>query len=240
MTTIEPDDVNIWHASLDLPAEQIEALGGALSPDERERAGRFVRAADSRRFIAGRGILRSLLSRATGVEPSSVSFAYNEYGRPFLAPVSGLPMVIFNVSHSAGKALYALSARAPVGIDLERIRPSPNFSGIAERFFTPAEASALRSLPERQRLDAFFTCWTRKEAFVKAVGKGLYSRLDHVEVSLLPGEPPAILRIADGGEDARDWRMFDIDAGDGYKAAVAVKSRHPRLITHQFHVDGQR
>lgn len=232
------DDIHVWLASLDADASEMAAFFGVLSADEKERAGRYISEEARRRFITARGTLRSLLARYIHAAPRDIVFAYNKHGRPLVSLPAGKETVAFNLSHSAEKALYAISGGAPVGVDLERIRPL-NVAGISRRFFAAAEANTLASLPAGQQEDAFFECWTRKEAFAKAQGTGLYLDLKQVEVSLGPDAPPRIVRVRGDDDGARHWSLHDIDAGAGFKAALAVKAVHTRLTQFSYPADAR-
>jgi 4'-phosphopantetheinyl transferase len=144
---------------------------------------------------------------------------YGERGKP---RICGGYRLRFNLSHSGGQALYALALDCEVGVDLEQIRPMPDCDSIAARFFSAAEVRDLLSVPPDQRVEAFFACWTRKEAYVKAVGDGLCLPLDSFRVSMLPSEPPQL----DATGDSHEWSLFDVSPGQGYAAAlVGERSR---------------
>lgn len=207
-----------------------------LSTDEKDRADRYLSEEARNCFIAARGTLRYILARHLSIEPTDIVFTYNSHGRPAVASPAEMSGTVFNLSHSANKALYVISGGAPVGVDLERIR-SLDFAGISKRFFAPAEADTLASLPASEQSKAFFECWTRKEAFAKALGTGLYLDLAQVEVSLGPGVQPRVVRIRGSEQDAEKWSLHDIEAGEGFKAALAVKSRHARLESHNYPED---
>lgn len=224
-----PDEIHVWLVCFESCPLDIASLRNLLSNDERERADRYIQEDAQRCFIAARGILRRILAGYLGTDPAGLVFTYNEHGRPAIASPAKRLGIVFNLSHSGDMALYAVSGGPPVGVDLERMRPM-DFMGIATRFFTPAEAAVLATLPEAERTAAFFECWTRKEAFAKAQGTGLHLDLRQVEVSLGPGVPPHILHIRGDEADTGNWSLHDIDAGRGFKAALAVRSRSARVI----------
>ncbi|SRR5579883_299816 len=199
-------DVDIHTCSLDTPGS-LELL----SLDERARAAGFRFDHHRNRYIACRSMLRVILAGYLETDPRGIEFAYNPNGKPFV------PGLFFNVSHSAGFALYAVSRTREVGVDIERIDPKFAAGQIPERFFSPLEVRTLRALPEHLQLEAFFRCWTRKEAFVKAVGLGLSMPLASFDVTLAPGEPARFLRGGDG------WELESLDPVSGYAAAVAAK-----------------
>jgi 4'-phosphopantetheinyl transferase len=214
------DGVQIWRASLDQERSVVEGLHLLLCGEERERASRFRFARDRDRYVVGRGVLRTLLSDHVEVAPELLSFLYGPQGKPRLAT----PGPRFNVSHSGPVALYAFSWSGEVGVDVELDRPEFARERIAERFFSPAEVTALRSLPEELQPHAFLTCWTRKEAYIKARGEGLSLPLDRFDVSLHPDEPPALLRTAWSAQEPTEWRLVDLsDVAFGYLAALAIR-----------------
>jgi medium-chain acyl-[acyl-carrier-protein] hydrolase len=216
------DVVHVWRTPLEQPKEYLEALNKTLSLDERQRAERFYFEKDRRHFVAGRGILRALLARYLRRDPAALEFAYNPQGKPTLA--GGAGDLRFNLAHSHGLALVAVAQRREVGVDLERIRPEFAGDQVAERFFSPAEVAALRTLAEDQRQDAFFACWTRKEAYMKATGKGLSLGLDCFEVSVIPGQA-ALLSTRHDPSAANRWSLCDLVPGPGYAGALAVEGR---------------
>jgi 4'-phosphopantetheinyl transferase len=212
--------VDVWHAELDREPAAVEELHALLSADERERASRFHFARDRDRYVVGRGVLRALLGDYVRAAPELVRFHYGPQGKPHLATDGPR----FNVSHSGAVALYAFSWSGEVGIDVELFRPEFAREHIAERFFSPAEVATLRSLPDDLQPSAFLTCWTRKEAYIKARGEGLSLPLDRFDVSLHPDEPAALLRTAWSAEEPAQWRLTDLsDAASGYLAAVAIR-----------------
>ena len=199
-----------------------------LSPDESRRAFRFHFERDRQRFAAARGILRALLGRYLGVDPSVLLFDYGRYGKPALAsPWQGLR---FNVSHSGGLALFAFATDHEIGVDIEQERPLPEMDSIAERHFSQLEHVALQLLAEPERRRAFFRCWTRKEAFIKAVGDGLSHALDAFDVTLAPGEPARLLRVAGDPEAPRRFRLEGLEPAHGFAAALAALGRPTRVV----------
>jgi 4'-phosphopantetheinyl transferase len=233
------DEAHIWRVSLNQDAETIASMAALLSPDERQRAGRYYRPVDRDRFIAGRGILRKIISAYLALSPGQLRFTYNEYGKPAVSDEQNDRALNFNLSHSAELILYAITRGRGVGIDIEYIREDFATLEIAERFFSKDEVTALKSLPTDQRTMGFFNCWSRKEAFIKAKGMGVSYPLDRFTVSLVPGEPPALLKVDDEREVAR-WRMYELKPGDGYVAAmiatappVMLKQRHWSIETEE-------
>ncbi len=225
---LEENEVHLWRASLDLSAAASEELAETLSPDERERAARFRVPRVRARFTAARGILRDILGRYLECPPSALLFGYRRHGKPYL--LGGHEEDIrFNLSHSHDLALYGISRGKEIGIDMERIRQDREHERLAQRFFSPREAAVLGSLPPEARVDAFFRCWTRKEAYLKARGEGLAIPLASFEVSLAPGEAAALLSVAGDPREVERWSLWAIQAGPQYAAALAVEGQPARL-----------
>lgn len=221
--------VHVWRASLGLADSHIDAMAELLSVDEQHRAGRFHFERDRRLFIAARGILRLLLGRYLSRPPHGLRFWYGPQGKPALAPECGGDELQFNLSHSHGLALFVLARGRGVGVDLEWIRPDLATEQIAAQFFAPREVLMLREVPVERRVEAFFNCWTRKEAYIKATGEGFSLPLGGFVVSLAPGEPAALLEtVADAGEASR-WCLRSLAPGPGYVGALAVAGDRPEV-----------
>jgi 4'-phosphopantetheinyl transferase len=204
--------VDVYTIRLEADAARLDYLYEMLSPGERERALRFRLAEHRRQSILCRGTLREVLAPYLDLKPAAIGFAYNRYGKPY---VRGSDLR-FNLSHSGGWAMVAVTGDGEVGIDIERIDARFAQEQIPERFFSPREVEQLRSLPLREQTAAFFRCWTRKEAYIKARGLGLALPLDSFDVSLRPGDPPALLR-------AGHWSIQNLEAPSGYAAAIVVE-----------------
>jgi 4'-phosphopantetheinyl transferase len=216
-------EVHVWRARLDLPDAHLHSLQASLAPEELNRAGRFYFEKDRRHFIAGRGLLRSILGRYLQVDPGQLHFSYEQYGKPVLAAAPGQELFRFNLSHSGGLALYAVTVGREIGVDIERIRTDLEYEQIAERFFSSQESAALRLLPPEIKPEGFFNCWTRKEAYIKARGEGLSLPLDQFDVTLAPGEPARLLNIRGNPQEAGRWSLRELTPAPGYAAALAVE-----------------
>lgn len=216
-------EVHVWRAALARPPAEVEALKGLLSEDELRRAGRFHFQHDRSSFIIARGTLREILSLYVGRPPKLLQFGYNAFGKPKLIGAPGETRARFNLSHAGGLALYAVGAGREVGVDIEVMHESVPCEELAARFFSRREVAALMALPAGNRMRAFFECWTRKEAYIKARGEGLSLPLDSFDVSLAPGEPAALLATQEDGRGAARWSLRELTAGLGYAAAVAVE-----------------
>jgi 4'-phosphopantetheinyl transferase len=218
------DEIHVWHAWLDREAEALKQLESTLSPDEIARADRFHFAKDKNHYVAGRGLLRALLGRYLGEAPASLELSYGEHGKPALGGPNAASGLSFNLSHSGGLAVYAFAKGRDLGIDVERIKPDFVSEDIARRYFSAREVDDLLSLPPEKRPVAFFDCWTRKEAYLKARGAGLQIPLDSFSVSLLPGRPAGFL----GGVESC-WRLAAFHPAEGYPAAVVFDGT-PRSV----------
>jgi 4'-phosphopantetheinyl transferase len=231
------EEVHVWRATLARPPAEVEALKRLLSEDELLRAERFRFERDRASFVVARGTLRELLSLYLGSPPRLLRFGYNAYGKPELTGAPGEKSLRFNLSHAGGLALYAVVAGREVGVDVEAVREDVPCEELAERFFSPWERAALLALPARDRTQAFFQCWARKEAYIKARGEGLSLPLDSFDVSLAPGEPAALLAARDERPGAACWELRELRPGPGYAAAVAVEGGGWRLRCWRWPAD---
>jgi 4'-phosphopantetheinyl transferase len=196
---------------------------GALSAEEVERAARLQRARDRERFINGRAWLRQVLGRYLGVAANAVVLTQGPHGKPSLA--GSHAALQFNLSHSGGVALLAVCRAPAVGVDIEAVLPMDDCEAIARRHFAPAEWQRWSSLPQPRKLPAFYACWTRKEAYVKALGGGLSVPLDGFEVAFEPGAPPALLSVGGSAQAASVWTLWALEPAPGFVAAVVAQGR---------------
>ena len=217
------DEVHVWRVSLAQPAVRIEGLREVLSGDERERAYKFHFEKHQSNFIVARGMLRLILGRYLRLPPEQVRFDYNSYGKPDLHAAPGERLLRFNLSHAGGLALYAITGEREIGVDIELLRDDVAGVALAEYFFSPREVKTLRTLPPEVQTRAFFNCWTRKEAYIKARGAGLSLPLEKFDVSLSPCEPAALLSTRDDEQEASRWLLRELTPDPDYVAAVAVE-----------------
>jgi 4'-phosphopantetheinyl transferase len=210
-------------ASLDLPDEERKRLFTCLSPDELLRGDRLLDPEKRERFLAGRGILRGLLGGITEREAREITFSYGENGKPSLQQASANGSIGFNASHSGTQLLAGVVFGGEVGVDLEELRLDLDFTPMARRYFSPREQQDLFGLPWEEQLPAFYRCWTRKEAYLKGIGSGFSQPSTCFDVSLLPGEKPALLAHRITPEDVYRWRLHDLPIPDGYRAAIAIR-----------------
>jgi 4'-phosphopantetheinyl transferase len=232
--TLARDEVHVWRASLEQPGARVGELRALLSPEEKGRAARFHFEKDRAHFVVARGVLRTLLGLYLGSRPAELNFTYSPFGKPALAlDRPSAPPILFNVSHSGGLALYAFTRGREVGVDVEQARADFAGEEIAARFFSAREVECLRAVGQDLRTEAFFNCWTRKEAYIKAIGEGLSRPLDSFAVSLTPGEPAALLYSANASEPSR-WSFRELKPAPGYAAALAVEGHGWRLLCYDW------
>jgi 4'-phosphopantetheinyl transferase len=222
-------EVDVWRADLEVDSPELNRLENTLSPDELDRAARFHFVKDRQRFIVGRGILRDILARYLDRSPAELHFSYSSHGKPSLAHRHNPDGLQFNLSHAGNLAVYAIASNREVGIDLEPIEPKLADGRIADKFFAPNEVARIRSLPASVIPQAFFNCWTRKEAYVKGRGAGLQIALDSFEVSFVPGEPEGFISEGEFG-----WSLEALTVDPDYAAAIAVEGHDWRLRLWQW------
>lgn len=235
LTPLEPGCVHIWSFHTSRPSREVESLSKLLHPDEINRAMRMRSLEVREQAIVGRAVLRIFLAGYLGCEPQAVTFASTGMGKPILANQQGL---YFNLSHSHGLGLIALSSSVEIGVDVEKVRLIENSLFLAERFFSPWESQTLSQQPGTEMQSIFFQAWTRKEAFLKANGHGLGFGLDRVEVSLGRNETPRI-RLVDGcPNEAGRWTVLHLEPGMEFMGAAAfLATQHIQTLT--WHWDGK-
>src|SRR5262245_39263963 len=217
------DEVHVWRATLAWPEAAAHRLEQYLAADERDKMQRFRREKDRRRYLVGRGLLRSLLGRYLDVSAQALRFETTAAGKPHLA--SGQKQLQFNLAHSGEYVLFAIADGRAVGVDVEEINDDLDAREIAAHFFSPDEQRELEALTGRLKIEGFFACWTRKEAYVKARGEGLSLPLDQFDVSLRPGEPARLIATRPDPTEASRWQLSGLGVADGYKAALAVEGQ---------------
>jgi len=212
-------EVHVWLASLALKDDVVGKIGSLLTPEEQERAARFEVAAARKQFVASRALLRMALGKYLGIDARQVKFRLTSHGKPELADHRAIH---FNLSHTEGLAAMAVTRAGAVGIDVEKIRNEAHVLELADRFFSKKEAALLRSQPERERISCFFSCWTAKEAYVKAHGGGLSIPLDGFAVILDAKRPELELEVFGDAAEARRWSMWRLELPAEFRGAVAV------------------
>jgi 4'-phosphopantetheinyl transferase len=264
-----PGYIHLWIAQTvdpfsDAVSNSVQSTWHVLSDEERERARRYAFEIHRRRFVIRRGLLRKFLGSYLKLAPDGVNFVANPYGKLALAEAQGMVFraaggLHFNLSHSAevpskaGVALFAFALGQEIGVDVEWMRPDLDFEALARRYFSAAEQKELFALPEEQHLLAFFNCWTRKEAYIKAQGQGLSLPLDEFDVSLTPGEPPRLLAVrhavaaAPASANGEDWTMIHLESDspveangpachclpNGYVGALAIRGHDWQIQTFE-------
>jgi 4'-phosphopantetheinyl transferase len=227
--SLDANEVHLWWTCLDRTQPPIRSFLQLLASDERARAARFRFEEHRRVYVAVRGLLRVILSRYLQIEPARIELNYGPHGKPELADSIGDHSLAFNVSHSEKLALFGIARRREIGVDVERIRADIEVRDLAKTFFSPEETAALLSLPEELWSEAFFACWTRKEAYLKARGDGLSVPLDQFTVTLAPNQPAALLHSWLGRDEPQRWSIRDVEPTPGYAGAIAVNGRDWRL-----------
>ncbi|MFL6352865.1 MAG: 4'-phosphopantetheinyl transferase family protein [Bryobacteraceae bacterium] len=224
-------EVHAWAVNLDGPSASLQEVSAALSPDERARAESFRFEHLKTRFCVSRGLLRFFLGAYLTTPPSDIQFSYGRYGKPSVARSAGFQ---FNVAHSENVAVYAFAFGCELGVDVERIRNMRYIDAIARQFFCSEEAADLHSLELRERLDAFFACWTRKEAYIKATGEGLSASLSNFRVALRPSEAPSFIHISGSTSEAESWSLYTLRPNETCVGALAFRGRRElRLSSYQ-------
>ena len=227
-----PGEVHVWSALLDPASSEIARFSESLSQDEKERANRFRFEKNRNEFIISRGSLRVLLGSYLGVPAHEVGFGYSHYGKPYLVDSDHISPVEFNLSHSEGIVLLAFTRGRKVGVDIEYVGRNFDFEEIAARFFSAAEQQMLRNTPTEERGTAFFRCWTRKEAYIKALGNGLSHLLFEFDVSMAPTQVSALLATRPDPSEADRWLLRDLPVTAGYVGALAVEVDRDNPCSH--------
>jgi 4'-phosphopantetheinyl transferase len=218
---ISANEVHIW--KVDLSSRLSAELDSVLSADEEERASRFHFERDRKRFKIAHGSLRMILSGYLKLAPAQLTFDQTDYGKPFLTNIEAAGF-LFNMSHSGDLALIAVARDREVGIDIELVRPDFATMEVAEHFFSVAEIYTLSGLDPHLRTSAFFNCWTRKEAYVKARGEGLSMPLDQFDVSLAPGVATAMLGNRIDESERSRWFFQNLEVAPNYAGALVVEA----------------
>ena len=232
MSTLPLEEVHIWCAHQPLtPRPELEAT---LSSDECERADRFHFAKHRLAYQFAHAVLRDVLGRYLHRPPRDIRFAENAFGKPFLHETNGGKMPEFSLSHAGRMVLVGLCRGRRIGVDIEEIRPIGDTSAIAESHFTPQECAFIFDQKPANREHAFFRCWTRKEAYVKAVGKGLSIPLNSFNTQISHGKPAGFLESGPASTDGATWQLADLDLSKDYAAAVAVESGIGRLVYSEW------
>ena len=220
---IADNEVHIYFASVNLARPYIDDLRKNLIDEEKQKALKFVFEKDRVRYTIARGILREILGQYLSAVPNEISFSSNKYGKLSIDRKYHQSNLNFNLSHSGDMIVYGIINDRQIGIDVENIRPNDSSRNIINRFCSGHEKDEFNMLPERIKERAFFTCWTRKEAYIKALGLGLYYPLEHFSVSLTPGKRAKL--TYDKNYDVSKWSLEEFISTDQYIGAVAVEGK---------------
>jgi len=230
---LDQDEVHVWLADLSRSGDSSGQLASILSEDERNRAARFHFPRDADRWMVSRMVLRSILGSYLGVEASAVQFCVGPWGKPELTASFQRHLLQFNASRSDGLGLYAVARNRRVGVDIERLRPFPDLRAIAAQILSPREHQTLGELPPAEQCAAFFNCWTRKEAYIKALGEGLVHPLERFSVSLTPDGPLKLEGVGSKSAEVGRWSLSALAPVPGYAAALAIEGAPARLLCAQ-------
>jgi 4'-phosphopantetheinyl transferase len=218
-----PNQVHLWRLRLMLGEADLERMAKTLASDEISKANRFRFERDRRRFIAARGQLRTILGRYFAISPYALQFSYGAHGKPWISEPVQARALRFNLSHSGEFALIAIVLDRDLGVDLEEVQALDDAERIAGQFFSRCENEALREVPAAERLEAFFECWTLKEAFLKATGEGLSRPTQSFDVAFGHRQPARLLRVDDVSEEASRWSLMGFVPAVGYAGGLAVE-----------------
>jgi 4'-phosphopantetheinyl transferase len=230
--SLAPGEVHLWRIEVDRDLDEATVIGPPLDAQEQERARRFHFDRDRNRFVTCHLAMREILAAALGCEPVEIEYAYGPFGKPALAVSRELE---FNLSHTTGLALIALArGEGPLGVDVEIVRRDDPPLDVADRFFSPAELRELGATSPADKVEAFFRCWTRKEAFIKALGLGLQRDLQSFDVSLAPGDEARLVATRPDPDEAVLWTLANVDVGHRHVAALVTRGLIERLRCWQY------
>ncbi len=227
---LNAEDVHLWRVDISAMTPCVPNWTRILSQDEQKRASRFHYPVDRNRFVIARAVLRQILGSYLRKDPEALVFTYSEKEKPSLGGEDVTSGLAFNVSHSGNLAFLAFGRSREIGVDVEQCRPNTDTQAIAARFFSVREQEDLAALPEEERKEAFFRCWTRKESFIKAIGQGLSMPLRDFDVSLEPGNLNALLATRPNPLERTRWTVRDLAVEPGYAAALCVSGNDWRLV----------
>ncbi len=219
---LSSSQVHLWRLDLEALRGHESRWNEVLSPDELSRSARFHFPRDRQHFVASRAVLRTILGAYLDKQPARLNFIYSKKEKPFVDPIEGSD-VTFNVSHSGGVALMAFTRVREIGVDIEHLRPDVDLESIAGRFFSAEEQKQFSALSAEDKGEAFFRCWTRKEAYIKATGDGLSLPLNQFDVALTPTRDNCLLATRPDSTEASRWLLKEVPGGTGYVAALCVR-----------------
>jgi 4'-phosphopantetheinyl transferase len=232
--TLHNDEVHVWLAAYKTFRAQLSELQNLLSVDEAKKAARFYFEKDRERFIVTHGLLRKLLASYINTPPVQLDFQYNAYGKPALASSFQKELLHFNLSHTQNLVVYAFTCTRNIGIDIEYMRADIEYEQIAGRYFSPFEHAELQRLPSSQRQQAFFHCWTRKEAYIKARGLGLSLALDSFDVTVRSEAPVKLVANRENAQETTRWRFAALPMNSNYAGTVVVEGQNWQMRCWQL------
>ncbi len=221
--------IEVWHGDLDETDSAYQDNWALLGHDERGRAGKITNAIHRNQYVNAQGMIRTLLSHYTKTDPENIVFGKGEYGKPYLTSDRSID---FNLSHSGGKMALAVGRFGPIGVDIEIWKSRHNLPGLVKKCFADEERIYWESLPEKLKLPAFHDFWTKKESFVKAVGRGIAMGMHRCVIS--PEDSMHFLSIPDTYGAAEDWKVFALDVGEAISGALTVPNRPCEIIVRNF------
>jgi len=222
--SLDDTSVHVWLVDIDQMTPYLADLAALLDETELQRAERFPFELHRIEYVTAHGILRVLLGSYLAKPSSGIRFAHGAYGKPSIDGESGAVPLRFNMSHSHWQHIvYAISTSRDVGVDVEQQRDLDDAEALAQRYFSPRERAAVCAAPFQERLAAFFRCWTRKEAYIKATGLGFSMPLDAFDVTLGRGEPARLIEVRHRAQDAIRWTMTDLPPIPSHTSALVVE-----------------
>lgn len=214
-------EVHVWTETLTREPHLVAAAKKLLAPEETSRAERFLREVDHDRYVVAHALMRKILANYLGASPAEIAFHTDPFGKPHLAHSQNPAGLNFNLSHSGNRMLLGIALKARIGVDIEEIRPESATMDVAARFFTPRENQDLKCLSGQDQIRGFFNCWTRKEAYLKAIGCGLSADPKNCEVTVKPVDKPEIRLHLPSDKDQGAWSLFHL-SDEPYISAVAT------------------
>ncbi|MBN2040683.1 MAG: 4'-phosphopantetheinyl transferase superfamily protein [Spirochaetes bacterium] len=230
---LKGNEAHIWLVEINKQVRELDYYASILTSDEKKRSSRFVFEKDRNRDIINRAVLRLLLSKYIKIDPGRINYNYNKFNKPELShPVNN--ELKFNLSHSGNLIIYAFSLRREIGIDIEKKRELNDADGIISRFCSEQEKSEYFSYPAEERGNIFISCWTRKEAYIKARGEGLAFPLNNFTMTLAPDKSPALMHVKDEKAEEKRWSFYNIIVPDDYNSTLAIEGNNIKLLYYKW------
>lgn len=236
---LEAGQAHVWRIDLRTLGQDLNLYEDVLSEVEFSKAQKFYFQADRIRYACTRATTRRILGKYLHIAPGNLVFGYNQYGKPHLDDMKLERNLDFNISHAGNISLLAVVKDRRIGVDLEKVHNDDSLNTIAKRFFTPDEFERLILLPDALRPEAFFTCWTRKEAFIKARGEGLTIPLDQFAVTFSPDEIPGVTYNRYTPEESELWEMYHLEPDEGYVGALVVEGTSLDVVGWDWRLESE-